>query len=70
MAVGPGLANELGVADGVARKPADGLGVAVLEQATTSSSRNKMEPPRAKRPVRTLSSSSINKWLQLPAPKA
>jgi len=33
-----------------------GLGVAVLEQATTASSRDKIEPIRARRPVRTLSS--------------
>jgi len=36
-----------------------GLGVAVLEQATTVSSRKKIEPIRARRPVRTLSNSVI-----------
>jgi hypothetical protein len=35
-----------------------GLGVAVLEQATTASSRAKIEPIRARSPVRTLSSKS------------
>jgi hypothetical protein len=50
----------VGIGDGVA-SPAllvttVGLGVAALEQATTASSREKIEPIRARRPVRTLSS--------------
>ena len=64
-AVGRGLAVGLGVGigDGVTR-PAllvttVELGVAVLEQATTASSREKIEPIRARRPVRTLSSQII-----------
>jgi hypothetical protein len=36
-----------------------GLGVAVLEQAITASSKEQIEPIRAKRPVRTLSSQII-----------
>jgi hypothetical protein len=53
----------VGIGDGVTR-PAllvttVGLGVAVLEQATTASSREKIEPIRARRPVRTLSSQII-----------
>ena len=64
-AIGHGLVSGLGVGigDGVAG-PAllattVGLGVAVLEQATTTSIRNKIEPIRARRPARTLSSSII-----------
>jgi hypothetical protein len=60
--LGVGLAVGLmvGIGDGVAG-PARlattvGLGVAVLPQATTTSSRHKIEPIRARRPVRTLSS--------------
>jgi hypothetical protein len=65
VAVGSGLAVGLGVgiADGVGGTAllvtTVGLGVAVFEQATTASSRMKIEPIRARRPVRTLSSSVI-----------
>jgi hypothetical protein len=49
-----------GVGDGVASPALPvttvGLGVAALEQATTASSREKIEPIWARRPVRTLSS--------------
>jgi hypothetical protein len=53
----------VGVGDGVAG-PAllvttVGLGVAVLEQAAMASSREKIDPIRARRPVRTLSSQII-----------
>ena len=53
----------VGIGDGVAG-PAllvatVGLGVAVLEQATTARSREMIEPIRARRPVRTLSSQII-----------
>jgi hypothetical protein len=63
VAVGSGLAVGLGVgiADGVGGTAllvtTVGLGVAVFEQATTASSRKNIEPIRARRPVRTLSSS-------------
>jgi hypothetical protein len=64
-AIGRGLAVGLGVGigDGVDSLAllvtTAGLGVAVLEQATTASSRAKIEPIRARRPVRTLSSQII-----------
>ena len=45
----------LGATGAVGRALAVGLGVAV-PQATTTSSRHKIEPIRARRPVRTLSS--------------
>jgi hypothetical protein len=65
--IGDGLG--VGIGDGVA-SPAllvttvgigvgIGDGVAVLEQATTASSGKKIEPIRARRPVRTLSSQII-----------
>jgi hypothetical protein len=63
VAVGCGLAVGLGVgiANGVGGTAllvtTVGLGVAVFEQATTTSSRKKIEPIRARRPVRTLFSS-------------
>jgi hypothetical protein len=60
MALADGLAVGLavGLGDGVAGGAllAPAVGVAVLEQATTTSSRVKIEPIRARRPVRTLSS--------------
>jgi hypothetical protein len=65
VAVGRGLAVGLGVgvADGVGGTAllvtTVGLGVAVFEQATTASSRKNIEPIRARRPVRTLSSQII-----------
>jgi hypothetical protein len=46
-----------GVASRALLGPAVGLGVDELEQATTASSSKKIEPIRARRPVRTLSSS-------------
>ena len=49
---GPGFT----VAGAIGRGLAVGLGVAVPEQATTASIRDKIEPIRARRPVRTLSS--------------
>jgi hypothetical protein len=54
-AVGPGLADAVAVG----RMLAVGLGVVVFEQATTTSSRVKIEPIRARRRVRTVSSSVI-----------
>ena len=64
LAVGLAVGLGVGIGEGVA-SPAllvttVGLGVAVLEQATTASSREKIEPIRARRPVRTLSSSIIH----------
>src|ERR1035437_6986176 len=63
LAVGLGVGIGVGIGDRVASRAllvtTVGLGVAVPEQATTASSRNKIEPIRARRPVRTLSSSII-----------
>jgi len=64
VAIGDGVASPallvttvgLGVAVAIGRGLAVGLGVAVPEQATTASIRDKIEPIRARRPVRTLSS--------------
>ncbi len=61
--IGDGVGLGVGIGDGVA-SPAllvttVGIGVAVIEQATTASSREKIEPIRARRPVRTLSSQII-----------
>jgi hypothetical protein len=61
--IGDGVASPalpvttVGIGDGVGDDVGDG--VAVLEQATTASSREKIEPIRARRPVRTLSSQII-----------
>ena len=41
----------LGVADAIGRKLAVGREVALLEQAVTANSRNRIEPIRARRPV-------------------
>jgi hypothetical protein len=73
LAVGPGVGTGdgvagpallvttagLGVAGAIERGLAVGLDVAVFEQATAASSKDKIEPIRARRPVRTLSSSII-----------
>ena len=56
LAVGLGIGLGVGLASPALLGPAVGLGVAELEQATTASSRKKIEPIRARRPVRTLSS--------------
>jgi hypothetical protein len=56
-AVGPGLADAGAVAVGPVL--AVGLGVVVFEQVTTTSSRVKIEPIRARCRVRTVSSSVI-----------
>ena len=62
LGVGLGLAVEMG--DGVASRVllglAAGLVVAELEQATTASSKERIEPVRARRPVRTLSTPMID----------
>jgi hypothetical protein len=72
LAVGPAVRLGVGIGDGIGdgvARPAPlvttagvgiGDGVAVLEQATTTSSREKIEPIRARCPVRTLSSSIIH----------
>jgi hypothetical protein len=59
LAVGLGVGSGDGVAGSALLATTVGLGVAVLEQATTASSSHKIEPIRARRPVRTLSSQVI-----------
>ena len=60
VAVGLGVGIGDGVAGPALLVATVGLGVAVLEQATTARSREMIEPIRARRPVRTLSSQIIH----------
>lgn len=57
--VGVGVEVGVGVAGPALLLTTVALGVAVLEQATTVRSKKKIEPIRAGRPVRTLSSPII-----------
>jgi hypothetical protein len=68
--VGVGLAVGLAFADAIGRRLADGLGLAVLEQATMATSKNKVEPTRARRSIRTLSSQSNYLRAALPSRQA
>ena len=67
VAVAFGLGLRAGIGDGVAGPTrlveTVGLGVAPPEQATTARIREKIEPIRAKRTVRTLSSSRMHSAL-------
>lgn len=64
VAIADGVGDDVGDADGVANPalPVTTVGLAVvgLEQATTAKIRKEIEPIRARRPVRTLSSQIID----------